>query len=98
MSQITFIQVGDKIDATSEISMSLLMKTRLEGNWIVFNQKRTIVKFVGGEQDAKDFFTTHQAKRGGAFLLEPLRAIKITVKEQENYHQIQKSITQEKLC
>lgn len=92
MSQITLIQIGDKIDASNEVSMSQLMKTRLTGNWIVLNRKRTVVKFIGNEQDAKDFFTTQRMKRGGAFLLQPLKAIKITVSEQEKYHQIQKTI------
>lgn len=92
MNQITLIQVDNKIDLTSEVSMSQLMKTRLAGNWLVLNRKRTIVKFIGAEQCAKDFFTTQRAKRGGAFLLEPLKAIKITVVEQEKAHQIQKAI------
>lgn len=92
MSQIIFIRAGDKIDSTSEVSMSRLLKTRLAGNWIVLNRKRMVVKFVGNEQNAKDFFTTQRVKRGGAFLLEPLRAIKITVTEQEKAHQIQKVI------
>lgn len=86
------VSIGDKIDSTDDVNMSKLMQTRLVGNWIVLNRKRTIVKFIGAEQCAKDFFTTQRAKRGGAFLLEPLKAIKITVVEQEKAHQIQKAI------
>lgn len=86
------MQVGSRIDQTSEADMHQLKQIRLVGKWLVLNLKRTVVKFIGNEQDAKKFFTTQKAKRGGAFLLEPLKTIKITVAEQEKYHQIQKAI------
>lgn len=77
------LNVNDKIDLSNQENMDKLGNARLAGNWIVMNRKRTIVKFIGNENDAKEFYGDKVKARGGAFLLPSLKTVKITVEEQQ---------------
>lgn len=86
------LKVNDKINSSSETDMTKLKEAGLNSEWIVTNRKRTIIKFIGDENQANHFFKQQRVKRGGAFLLEPLVTITITKEKQKKYLEIGKLI------
>jgi len=86
------LKVNDKINSSSEADMAKLKEASLNGKWIVTNRKRTIVKFIGTEQGAREFYNTQRLKRGGSFLVGALRTVKITAADQQRYNKIQSAI------
>jgi len=86
------LKVNDKINLSNQADMDKLGKARKYGKWVVTNRNRTIVKFIGNEAQAKEFFNQQRLKRGGAYMLGALGTIKITKQDRERYHRIQSAI------
>lgn len=86
------LKVNDRIHISNQADMNKLGEARKSGSWVVTNRNRTIVKFIGGESEAKEYFNHQRLKRGGAYILGPLRTVKISKAEQEEAHRIQAAI------
>ena len=90
------LKVNNKISLSNQVNMNELKELRKSGKWIVTNRKMTIIKFIGTEQKAKEFFNIQRKKRGGADIFGALQTVTITKEDQIKAHKIQNAIWRNK--